>query len=135
MVGADSYIVGLFSGQLGKGSRSGLVTLNGSSLCRLKGFRGRILNLITCYLSGLLCNSNLNTLFTGGKFANGSLNWVDGEVEGLSTAVITLEGNSYLVFANILSAGTVGYGIICTLLKSSTLGILNRNCRGITLPL
>ena len=91
--------------------------------------------MITCYLSRLLSNVNLYTLLTGGKFSNGSLNGVYGEVEGLCTAVITLEGNSYLVFANILSAGTVGYGIICTLLKSSTLGILNRNCRGITLPL
>ena len=78
MVGANSYIVGLFSGQLGKGSRSGLVTLNGSSLCRLKGFRGRILNLITFYLSGFLSNVNLYTILTCGKFANGSFNGVYG---------------------------------------------------------
>ena len=121
MVGANSYIVGLFSGQLGKGSRSGLVTLNGSSLCRLKGFRGRILNLITCYLSRLLSNVNLYTLLTGGKFSNGSLNGIYGEVEGLCTAVITLEGNSYLVFANILSAGTVGYGIITEFLRKGNI--------------
>ena len=91
--------------------------------------------MITCYLSSLLSDSNLYALLTGGKFAKGSLNGVYGEVEGFCTAVITLEGNSYLVFANILSAACISYGIIGTLLKSSTLGILNPNCRGITLPL
>ena len=77
--------------------------------------------MITFYLSGLLSNINLYTLLTCGKFANGSFNGVYGEVEGFCTAVITLKCNCYLVFTNIFSAGTVGYGIITEFLRKGNI--------------